>query len=283
MFADTRKTILFANNNKSKNIFDVDALAFINLANITSNTEKNAINNLYKNLKGVGIQNTVHNFYNNLTAFYLFVGGTATKCSYNGKNPSISNTYNLIFNGGVTYSNNGVKFNGINGYANTNIPQNIISTSANGMSVYFLENVKRDEVQIGYVNRTSFESTEIGMGWALNSKTYIGNKSSQQFTPTTFTNINGLIRNNRQSSTAYKLFRNGLQIQLLTATGNVDANTNTIIIGAERWSTGNTVQNFSNKTFAYAEISISYSLTNDQELIYYNCIQQYQTELSRSV
>jgi len=283
MFADTRKTILFANNNKSKNIFDVDALAFINLANITSNTEKNAINNLYKNLKGVGLQNTVHNFYDNLTAFYLFIGGTATKCSYNGKNPSISNTYNLIFNGGVTYSNNGVKFNGINGYANTNIPQNIISTSANGMSVYFLENVKRDEVQIGYVNRTVFESTEIGMGWALNSKTYIGNKSGQQFTPNTFTNINGLIRNNRQSSTAYRLFRNGLTIQSITATGNVDANTNTIVIGAERWSTGNSVQAFSNKTFAYAEISISHSLTNAQELIYYNCIQQYQTELSRAV
>jgi hypothetical protein len=283
MFADNRKTILFANNNKSKNIFDVDALAFINLANITSSKEKNAINNLYKNLKGNGTQNSIYNFYTNLTAFYPFAGGKASSFIYNGKNPSASNPYNLTFVGGVSYSTNGAKFNGINGYANTFIPQNLISNSANGMSVYFRENTKRNEIQIGYVNRSTFDATEIGMAWLLNNKAIFGNKSGEQFGANTYTNINGLIRLNRHSGSAYRLYRNGLQIELITATAVTDNNTNTIVIGGQKLSNTNLVGNYSDKTFCYADIMTSSSLSAAQELIYYNCIQQYQTEQGRQV
>jgi len=263
---------------------DADAAAFIAVAGITDATQKTAIDNLYKDLKGQGANNSSYDFYTRLTAFWLFVGGTSTSCSFNGKTPSSGNTYNLTYSGAApTVNANGIKFNGINGYADTKVPQNLISNSANGMSVYFRENVKRDEVQIGYVNRSTFESTEIGMSWVLNSKTYIGNKSGQQFTPSTFTDVNGLIRLNRHSGSAYRLYRSGSQIQLITATGNVDTNTNTIVIGGERWSAGNVVANYSDKTFCYADIMTSNSLSAAEELVYYNCIQAFQTALGRQV
>jgi hypothetical protein len=272
------------NNGKFTGGLDADAATFISLSGITNATQITAINNIYKDFKGVGANNSTYDFYTRLSAFWLFVGTTTANIKYNGKTPSESNTYNLAFSGTApTISSNGCKFNGINGYADTFVPQNLISNSANGMSVYFRENVKKDEVQIGYVNRSTFESTEIGMSWALNSKTYIGNKSGQQFTPSTFTDVNGLIRLNRHSGSAYRLYRNGSQIQLITATGNVDTNTNTIVIGGERWSAGNVVANYSDKTFCYADIMLSSSLSVAEELVYYNCIQAFQTALSRNV
>ena len=282
MFADTRKTILFANNNKSKIIFDVDALAFINLAGITSNSEKNAINNLYKNLKGVGAQNTVHDFYTNLTAFYPFAGCKASSFIYNGKNPSASNPYNLTFAGGVTYSTNGAKFNGTNGFANTFIPQNAMQRNLNGFSVYFREDNARSETQFGHLSRPSFIKTNISYN-AL--KQWFGADKFSGGTAGTniYANINGLTRVNRNTSANYRVYKNGIQIELVTAASEANTDITTFTIGAIRLGDTNGTTFYSDKTICYAEISNSHSLSGAQELIYYNCIQQYQTEQGRQV
>jgi len=287
MFADKRKTILFSNNNKPKNIFDVDALAFINLAGITSSTEKTAINNLYKNLKGVGAQNTVHDFYTNLTAFYPFAGGKAVSFIYNGKNPSASNPYNLTFAGGVSYSTNGAKFNGINGYADTFIPQNEMQRNTNGFSVYVKENDFRLEGYFGHESRPSFTRTEIGFNlinqWSGSDK--FSGVSGTTIQP----NRNGLIRVNRNNSANYRVYRNGVQIELLTAASEANTDVTTFLLAARKVYQVTppppitTIQNYSNKTFCYAEISNGHSLSAAQELIYYNCIQQYQTDQGRQV
>ena len=263
---------------------DVDAQAFITLSGITNETQINAINNIYKDFKGVGANNTTYDFYSRLSAFWLFVGTTTANIKYNGKSPSESNAYNLAFSGTApTINSNGCKFNGTNGFADTFVAQNAISNSGNGMSVYFRENVKRNEVQIGYVNRSTFDATEIGMAWTLNDKVYIGNKSGQQFGANTYTNVNGLIRLNRHSGTAYRVYRNGSQLELITATATTDININTIVIGGERWTAGNVVANYSDKTFCYADIMLSNSLSVAEELVYYNCVQAFQTALSRNV
>jgi len=281
MFADTRKTILFANNNKSKNLFDVDAQIFINLANITNNTEREAINNLYKNLKGVGGQNTVHDFYTNLSAFYPFAGGTASSFIYNGKNPSASNPYNLSFSGGITYSVNGPKFNGINGYANTFIPQNAMQRNTNGFCAYVRENNFILESYFGHQSRPSFTETEIGFN--LINQWSGADKFSGAGGTTIQANRNALIRVNRNNNANYRVYRNGVQIELITAASEANTDTTTFLIGAQRRGDTNTAQNFSDKTFCYAEISNGHSLSAAQEIIYYNCIQAYQTELGRQV
>jgi hypothetical protein len=263
---------------------DADAAAFIALSGITNETQITAINNLYKDFKGQGANNTSFDFYTRLTAFWLFVGTTTANIKYNGKSPNESNAYNLAFSGTApTINSNGCKFNGTNGYADTFVPQNLISNSANGLSVYFRENVKRNEVQIGYTNRSTFDATNIGCAWALNDKVFRGNKYSGDFSANTQTNVNGLIRLNRHSGTAYRLYRNGSQIELITATAVTDNNTNTIVIGAERWSAANAIANYSDKTFCYADIMTSSSLSVAEELVYYNCIQAFQTALTRNV
>jgi len=263
---------------------DSNAAALITAAGITNTTQINAINNIFKDLKGQGTNNSTYDFYSRLTAFWLFVGGSAAAHKFNAKDPrDLDAAYRLSFSGGWTHDSNGSKGNGTNSYADTFLAQNIISNSGNGMSVYFRENTKRNEVQIGYVNRSTFDSTEIGMAWTLNNKAYIGNKSGQQFGANTYTNVNGLIRLNRHSGSAYRLYRNGSQIELITATAVTDNNTNTIVIGGERWTAGNVVANYSDKTFCYADIMTSNSLSAAEELVYYNCIQAFQTALSRNV
>ena len=282
MFNPRRKQILFNNNNKPKKIFDVDAQKFIILANITNVSQKNAINNLYLNLKGIGNINTTHNFYVNLTAFYPFVGGNSVSCSYNGVDPKSSNPYNLVFTGGNTINNNGVKFNGINGYADTGIPQNAMQRNLNGFCVYFREDNARSETQLGHLSRPSFTRTNIAYT-AL--KQWNGSdKFSGGITGTNiYGNINGLNRVNRNTSTNYMVYKNGIQIELITAISEANTDTTTFTIGALRLGDTNGTTSYSDKTICYAEISNSHSISVAQELIYYNCIQAYQTELGRQV
>jgi hypothetical protein len=113
MPVDNRKTILFANNNKPKNILDVDAKAFLQAAGITDATITIAINTLVVDLK-------LNNLWNKIQAAYPFVGGTATTCKFNLKNPLDTNAaFRITFSGGMSYNSTGITGNGINGTANT--------------------------------------------------------------------------------------------------------------------------------------------------------------------
>jgi len=266
---------------------DADAAAFIAVAGITDATQKTAIDNLYKDLKGQGANNSSYDFYTRLTAFWLFVGGTSTSCSFNGKTPSSGNTYNLTYSGAApTVNANGIKFNGINGYADTKVPQNLISNSANGLSVYFRENVANNEIQIGYLDTSTYKATEIGMGYTsgANTKFFGGNKYDENFGATNYQSvgINGLIRLNRTTSNNYKVYRNGSQTESFNYLSYNNTDTSTLVIGGVKKSSGG-VQAFSIKTFCYADIMTSNSLSAAEELVYYNCIQAFQTALSRNV
>jgi hypothetical protein len=261
---------------------DADAAAFIALAGITDATQINAINNLYKDFKGQGANNSSYDFYTRLTAFWLFVGGTSTSCSFNGKTPSSGNTYNLTYSGAApTVNANGIKFNGINGYADTKVPQNLMQTNLNGLSVYFRENNKKLETQLGHQSRPSFIDTSIRFN--LVGQWSGGDKYSGSGGTTIYTDINGLIRVNRNSSANYKVYRNGTQIELITAPSEANSDVTTFLIGAQRRGDTNGAQSFSDKTFCYADIMLSSSLSAAEELVYYNCIQAFQTALGRQV
>lgn len=266
---------------------DADAAAFIAVAGISNSTQITAVNNIFKDFKGQGPNNTTYNFYTRLTAFWLFVGGTAAAHKFNAKDPrDLNAAYRLTFSGGWTHSANGSQGNGTNGYADTFVAQNAISNSANGMSVYFRENTARNEIQMGYLNIADYRSTEIGMGYAsgANTKFFGGNKFDQNFGATNFQSvgINGLIRLNRTASNNYRVYRNGSQVESLNYTAQTNTDTNTIVIGGEKKSDG-VVQAYSNKTFCFADMMTSNSLSAAEELVYYNCIQAFQTALSRQV
>lgn len=93
-------------------VYDPDAQAYINAANITNTTQKDAVNELIINLKKHGIWGTLH-------AMYPILGGSSQSHSINAKNPG---TYNLGFSTtGWTHSSTGAFGNGVNGqgWANT--------------------------------------------------------------------------------------------------------------------------------------------------------------------
>jgi hypothetical protein len=268
------------NNGKFAGGLDADAATFISLSGITNATQITAINNIYKDFKGVGANNTSYNFYSRLSAFWLFVGTTTSNIKYNGKTPSESNAYNLTFSGAApTISSDGCKFNGINNYADTLVPQNAMLTNTNGFSVYYRENNIRAEIQLGHQSRPSFTVTAAAFNvlgqWAG------ADKFSGAGGITIYTNINGLIRVNRGSSSNYKVYRNGSQIESLTAASEANSDTTTFLIGAQRRGDTNTAQAFSDKTFCYADIMLSNSLSAAEELVYYNCVQAFQTALNR--
>ena len=265
---------------------DSNAAALITAAGITNTTQINAINNIFKDLKGQGTNNSTYDFYSRLTAFWLFVGGSAAAHKFNAKDPrDLDAAYRLSFSGGWTHDSNGSKGNGTNSYADTFLAQNVIATNTNGLSIYFRENTARNEIQIGHLKRPEFYATEIGMGYisGANTKFFGGDKYDQNFGTTNYTNINGLIRLNRTSSTNYKVYRNGVQTESLNYTANTITDTTTSLIGAERRSDTNTAQSYSNKTFCFADIMASNTLSAAEELVYYNIIQAFQTALSRNV
>ena len=93
--------------------FDPDAQLFITAAEITSTLEQGAIDDLVIGLKADSL-------WDKMLAIYPFVGGTATTCKYNLKNPA---TFELVFNGtwiSANFTSNGIQPNGTDTYANTN-------------------------------------------------------------------------------------------------------------------------------------------------------------------
>jgi hypothetical protein len=89
---------------------DPDAQAFITAAAITDSTQQAAINTLVVDLKG-------YNVWTKMKVLYPFVGGDATKHSWNLKNTA---QFQISWIGGVTHSSNGVQFGGVNGRGDTN-------------------------------------------------------------------------------------------------------------------------------------------------------------------
>lgn len=116
--------------------FDSDAQAFITAAGISDSAIQNAVNSLVLSLKSAGI-------WNDLIAFYPFVGGNATAHSYNLKNPA---TFQGTFVGSPTHSADGVAFNGTSQYMQTGI---IPSTNLGLNSGHLMAHIKTASTTTG--------------------------------------------------------------------------------------------------------------------------------------
>ena len=115
---------------------DPDAQAFIDVTGI-SGSNATAINTLVVDLKAGG-------FWTGLKAIYPMVGGTATSCKYNLKNPVDSDAaFRLSFGGGWTFSNSGgaIPDGAAGTYADTFLSPATHLTPTNGhISYYSLTN-----------------------------------------------------------------------------------------------------------------------------------------------
>ena len=114
-------------------VSDPDAQAFVNAAELTSQTQANAINTLVIGMKAQSL-------WTKMEAIYPLVGGTAFSHKFNLKNPTDSDAaFRLAFNGTWTHTSSGAKPNGSNAYARTYcVPS---STARSAYGVYTTEQI----------------------------------------------------------------------------------------------------------------------------------------------
>jgi hypothetical protein len=109
---------------------DSDANAFLSAAAIGSPSIYSAVDALVSDLKAASI-------WTKMKVLYPFVGGVSFGHKFNLKDPrDLDAAYRLVFSGGWTHASTGAKPNGINGYADSRFPANLMSPGNAHMSFY---------------------------------------------------------------------------------------------------------------------------------------------------
>ena len=247
---------------------DPDAQAFITAAAITDPTQQAAINTLVVDLKGYSI-------WTKMKALYPFVGGDATKHSFNLKNPA---QFQINWIGGVIHSSNGVLFGGVNGYGNTNYNLSINSTANNiSAGTYSRTNAVTTGAFFGGLN-VSFDGLQLTPKFTDN-KTYYGTNDYIANGAGNFvTNTTGFLIVTRVNSTNKAVYRNGVQISTSGTTTNVAPNIN-VYLGARN---ANGIDQ-SHDTRQHAFDFIGDNLTATDVANFYTAVQAFQTTLGRQV
>ena len=245
---------------------DPDAQAFITAAAITDPTQQSAINTLVVDLKG-------YNVWTKMKAVYPFVGGTASAHKFNLKDPrDLDVAFRLTWHGGGTWTANGYKPNGMNGYADTKITSASLGTSSLSMWYYSRENIGTNTL-IGNANKLFF--TPI---LTANSNAYYALNSDFQGGTATFipSNFSGLLGLNRTGTSNFKAFRNGASYKTLASVTGAGTEAGNITL-FQRNGVG---QHTANQC-AFA--SIGDGLTDTEAANLYTAVQAFQTTLNRQI
>ena len=248
---------------------DADAQAFITAAGITDATQQSAVNQLVLDLKSA-------NIWTKMKAIYPMVGGTATTCKWNLKNPVDSNAaYRLVFSGGGTFSANGYLPNGTNAFANTFLnPSTQLTVTSTHLSYYSRTATPvGSTIEIGVNNGGSnYLHIRAAANFLAGSNTLI-----LAFTSTA--SASGFWVGSKRSYTDREIYKNGTSeaTSLVNDTSTyVNAN---IYLGATNQI--GTTTNYSNKECAFA--SIGDGLTDSEVSAFRTSVQTFNTTLGRQV
>ena len=251
---------------------DADAQAFITAAAITDATQQGALDVLVKGLK-------TDLLWTKMLAVYPFVGGTATSCKFNLKNPLDTNgAHRLNFVGGWTFSSNGITPNGLTAYADTFLSPLTHFTSGNSsFSAYSRINNIETGVLLG--TRGSAFNTNLDLSLRNSSNTNVyHNTSSGAITvspnpPSSAINFISSRINSANTITAQNGATNS-QVSSEIAFSNFS-----IYISAK--NNIGVAATFSTRNLAFAHIGTG--LTQAECTLFYNRIQTFQTTLGRQV
>jgi hypothetical protein len=258
-------------------VTDLDAMAFINKAMLSSETQKKAVNDLTVDMKTAGI-------WSKMKAIYPFVGGTAASHKWNLKNPQDTNaSFRLTFNGGWTHSSTGVKPNGTNAYANSWMIPNGNLTAGNVHLAYYSRTsnlVNEYEEIIGAQSDPVFDANKrvsLIFNTGSTSLTGVLYNSNASYT---YTSSAGFLLAARTSSSDYsRLYFQGNLVATASALGTPSNYTQaTFYIGA---SNNNPAVFFSHLECAFA--SIGDGLTDAESKSFYTAVQKFQTTLGREI
>jgi len=254
---------------------DSSASAFISAAGITDATQISAINNLVVGMKSDGV-------WTKMKAIYPFVGGTASTHKYNLKDPrDLDAAFRLVFNGGWTHSSTGATPNGTNGYADTKLAPDLLTTNNAHLSFYSRTNITYTPyvIDMGSNANPPSNNPELSIAMRHSGSTY--NTLGSFVFALSYVNATSAFYSisSRTSSTSLKGYKNGVlqgtdtNLNVFTGFGN------NIYIGGD--NLGGTAARFSSRQCAFS--TIGDGLTDTEAANLYTRVQAYQTALSRQV
>jgi hypothetical protein len=256
---------------------DADAVAFLTAAGITDTTQQVAINTLVVDLKN-------YSLWTKCNAIYPMVGGTATTCKFNLKNPlDTDGAFRLNFQGGWSFSSTGATTNGTNTYADTFLTPNTSLTLLNTHLSFYsrtsaIGNNQRDLAAFTNGATPSF-SLGTNTGVLISDHYWLTTNRMSRSIP----NAQGMMLTSRTSDTVHKAYRNGTQLgatDTVSNAGNVMPSIS-LYLGAANQNPGTPTGAFSNKEYAFA--SIGSGLTDTEAANFYTAVQTFNTTLSRNV
>lgn len=250
---------------------DADAQTFITVANITDQTQINAINQLVLDLKS-------YSLWELMIAIYPIVGGNATSHKYNLKDYT---QYEISWSGGLTHSSTGVLPNGINGFGNTNL----IPVSA-GVGTY--------NAHVSYYSRSNTAAgnfCEIGGTDTGNARgnlnlniRYTGDLCYPVFGGDAYptgavTDSRGYFIASKYETDKIWAFRNtSVLVNNQTQYDDFNDDANIYLMA---WNNQGVTQRYTDRECAFATIGLGLTQTQANNL--YTCVNTYQTTLGRNV
>ena len=238
--------------------------AFATATGITDTTILNALNTFDTGLISNGLATK-------MKAVYPFVGTTATTQKFNFMDArDLNAAFRLQFNGGITFTSNGILFGGDNGFANTFVqPSTVLSLNDTHISLYSRTN---NSSQVFDIQCTATPSLDIAM-WG--GTTFYNVNQALNYSTYSDGSTLGFRLINRTSSVSEKLFKNNSLVATVT---NASTSLSPGVIDIGRYYFGGY---YSNRNYAF--ISIGSGLTDAEALTFYNLVQAMQTSLSRAV
>ena len=251
--------------------FDPDAQAFITATAITDTTQQNAIDALV-----IGLKTDL--LWTKMLAVYPFVGGTATTCKYNLKNPLDTDAaFRLNFVGGWTFSNNGIQPNGTNTYADTFLAPSTYWTLNDGsVSAYSRTNFNESKVLYGSKG-PYFSSAVYPIFNTTTANVFQNTVSAVTISPTPTTTAVNLISS--------RINPNEL-IVAVNGTATPYVNTPSALSPVSIYLSARNNNNVSNDLHSSRELAFAHigtGLTQAECILLYNRIQTFQTTLGRQV
>jgi hypothetical protein len=220
----------------------------------------------------------VAGLWTKLYSFYPLLGGNSSGGqAVNGKTPG---TRNITWNGGLTFSTNGVVSNGTTGYGDLNSNPNSIG----GLNDFHMSFYSRTDQQV------STAQFDMGVYNAPNERTQLNSRSTlddvrgvvNAQTQGTFSNTNsqGLFTISRRSSTDTEFYKNDTSLGNSSTTSTTRPNGD-LFLAARNWVSSGLVE--SPTTRQYAFVTTGNALSDSEVTDLYDAIQTFQTTLGRQV
>jgi len=217
-----------------------------------------------------------YGLWNKLYAFYPLLGGNSSGGqAVNGKTPG---TRNMTWNGGLTFSTNGVVSNGTTGYGDTNSNNSSIGGLNDfHMSFYSRTNEQNDPTEFDMganesPNRTQLNSRSTSdlLSGAVNTSNAQGSFSN--------TDSRGLFTLVRRGSTDTEFYQNSTSLGSSASVSTSRPNLN-IFICRRNYP----ILPDNPTTRQYAFVTMGNALSDTEVTDLYNAIQTFQTTLARQV